>query len=86
MPTISEFYGIKIYMYWDEHNPPHFHARYAEFNAIISINDAFVTEGFLPGKQLKLVLAWTEIHRDELILNWNLAKNNNFIRKIDPLR
>ena len=72
-------------MYWDEHNPPHFHAKCAEFQAIISINEAVVTKGFLPGKQLKLVLAWSEIHRDELLKNWALAQKNSSLLKIRPL-
>lgn len=86
MPTISEFYGIKIYMYWDEHNPPHFHAEYAEFKAIISINESVATQGFLPGKQLKLVLAWSEIHRPELLRNWELAQDRSSMMRIEPLR
>ncbi|MDD4976800.1 MAG: DUF4160 domain-containing protein [Bacteriovorax sp.] len=86
MPTISDFYGIKIYMYWDEHNPPHFHAEYAEFKAIISINESVATKGFLPSKQLKLVLAWSEIHSIELLKNWNLAQNRSSLIRIDPLR
>lgn len=86
MPTISEFFGIKILMYWDEHNPPHFHAEYGEFKSIVSIRDAVVIKGALPTKQLKLVLAWCEIHRDELIVNWESAKVNGKISKIDPLK
>ena len=86
MPTISEFFGIKILMYWDEHNPPHFHAEYGDFKAIISIKDAVVIKGALPSKQLKLVLAWCEIHHQELMNNWESAKINGKISKIDPLK
>lgn len=86
MPTISEFYGIKILMYWDEHNPPHFHAEYAGYQAIVSIRDSAVIKGFLPGKQLKLVLAWSELHSEELMLNWSLAQKHSSLIKIRPLR
>lgn len=86
MPIICEFFGIKIYMYWKEHFPEHFHAEYAEFKAQIGIRDAVVLNGELPAKQLKLVLAWCEIHRDELMQNWLVAQKNGKIAKIDPLR
>ncbi len=86
MPTISEFFGIKILMYWDEHNPPHFHAEYGDFKAIVSIQDAVVIKGALPVKQLKLALAWCEIHKDELMKNWESGKVNGKISKIDPLK
>lgn len=74
-------------MYWDEHNPPHFHARYNEFEAQILISNGNVLEGDLPTRQLRLVQAWTELHKEELSLNWNeLAKNPPSFHKIDPLR
>ena len=85
MPAISLFYGIKITMNWDEHNPPHFHVEYAEHKAIILIQDCIVGKGFLPNKQLKLVLAWCEIHKDELMQNWELAKNGQQLNVINPL-
>jgi hypothetical protein len=65
MPLISEFFGIKIYMYWQEHNPPHFHAEYNGLRAEVDINNAVILKGALPFKQLKLVLAWCELHKDE---------------------
>jgi hypothetical protein len=86
VPTISEFFGIKILMYWDEHNPAHFHAEYGDLKAIVSIKDAVVIKGALPVKQLKLVLAWCEIHHDELMNNWESAKVNGKISRIDPLK
>ncbi|MCK6594614.1 MAG: DUF4160 domain-containing protein [Bacteriovoracaceae bacterium] len=86
MPTISIFYGIKILMFFDEHNPPHFHAQYAEFHAIILINENCVLEGYLPSRQLKLVLAWAEIHKDELLNNWLSAQSIGKIKKIAPLK
>ena len=72
MPVISIFLGIKIMMYYDDHNPPHFHASYAGFDALIDIRRGCVMSGSLPGRQLKFVLAWTELHKDELMQNWEL--------------
>ncbi len=86
MPVVSEFFGIKIYMYWDEHFPMHFHAEYQQFKALVSIEEAAIIKGLLPAKQLKLVLAWCEIHKEELMKNWNSARGNGKISKIDPLK
>lgn len=86
MPIISEFFGIKILMYWAEHFPEHFHAQYGEYEAVISIQETAVIKGELPVRQLKLVLAWAEIHKDELMQNWSAAKDHGRISKIEPLR
>ena len=86
MPLISEFFGIKIYMHWADHLPMHFHAQYGSTQAIISIEQVAVIKGILPAKQLKLVLAWCEIHKQELIENWKSAQKNDKIMKIEPLR
>ena len=86
MPLVSEFFGVKIYMYWDEHVPPHFHAHYAKHKALVSIENASVLKGTLPVKPLKLVLAWCEIHKEELMTNWNSAIGHGKITAIDPLR
>ena len=86
MPEISRFYGIVLTMYADDHNPPHIHARYAEYKCKVNINTGEVIAGKFPGKQLKLVQAWLIIHHKELINNWeerNKDKPNFF--KIDPL-
>jgi len=85
MPTVSLFYGLKITMNWDDHNPPHFHVEYAEYKASILIQDCIVDSGYLPGKQLKLVLAWCEIHKDELMQNWELSKLGQPLNTINPL-
>jgi hypothetical protein len=85
MPSVSLFFGIKITMNWDEHNPPHFHVEYAEYEASILIQDGIVDKGYLPNKQLKLVLAWNEIHKDELMQNWELAKVGMPLNTINPL-
>ena len=88
MPTISMFYGIIIRMFCapEEHNPPHFHAEYAEFKAVISIKESVVQKGALPVKQLKLVLAWSEIHNEELLKNWESAQKHGEISRIEPLK
>jgi hypothetical protein len=89
MPTISMFYGIIIYMYFldnSQHNKPHIHAKYQNEEAIISIPDGEVLDGDLPQSKLKMVLAWIEIHKDELIADWDLASNGYNPYKIDPLR
>ncbi len=86
MPTISMFYGIIVRMYNSgEHNPPHFHATYQEYNAVFNM-DGELTDGEMPKKQLKLISAWAELHRDELLANWELAMNEQPLYKIDPLR
>ncbi|MGN0594829.1 MAG: DUF4160 domain-containing protein [Hominimerdicola sp.] len=85
MPTISMFYGILIRMYYDDHNPPHIHALYGDYVACYDF-DGEVIEGTLPKKQTKLVQAWIEIHKEELIANWKLARDGEQIFKIEPLK
>ena len=88
MPVISMFYGIIIRMYMlDEkhHNLPHLHARYAEFEASIDLADGELLAGELPRKQLRLVQAWVELHRDALMADWELARSGQLPYKIDPL-
>lgn len=84
MPTISMFYGILIRMYYDDHNPPHFHAYYNNYEAVITLNGE-VINGYFPKKQLKLVEAWVIIHKKELEANWLLCKNNEEVFNIQPL-
>ena len=85
MPEISIFYGIRITMNWNDHIPPHFHAEYNGNRALIDIINGRVLEGGLPKRQLKLVLAWNEIHRDELMQNWELSRALESLNKIAPL-
>ncbi len=86
MPTISMFYGIMIRMYNNnEHNPPHFHASYQGFQAVFDM-EGNVLEGEMPKSQAKLIAAWAEIHKDELLANWDLAMNEEPLYKIDPLK
>ena len=86
MPLISKFFGIKIYMYYDEHMPPHFHAEHNEHKILIDINENCVMKGLFPFNKLKLVLAWSIIHKQELLDNWEKAIKKLEIQKIDPLK
>ncbi len=88
MPTISMFYGIIIRMYCapSEHNPPHIHAYFQDSKAIVDIKKCEVTEGDLPRKKERMVLAWVEIHQDELIADWDLASSGEQPFHIDPLK
>ena len=82
------FYGIIIRMYFlddKHHSVLHIHARYAEFEASVRIDDAEILAGELPKKQLRLVQAWIELHRDELMADWELAVSGETPYKIDPL-
>lgn len=86
MPEISRFFGIVIRMFFDDHNPPHFHAEFQEHRATIDIQRAQLIEGYLPPKQLKLVEARALIHYQELLENFiNLGKDFKSYNKIDPL-
>jgi Domain of unknown function (DUF4160) len=85
MPTISRFYGILIQMYFGDHVPPHFHALYAEFEALIDIQTFEVVRGELPRTAMALVVEWAQQHRDELMQDWELCKQNQMPRKIRPL-
>ncbi len=74
-------------MFFDDHNPPHFHAEFQEFKAIIEIDTAELLEGYLPPKQLKLVQAWAIIHEDELLINFEKLQGElKSWSKIEPLR
>jgi len=86
MPTISEFFGILILMYYNDHAPPHFHARYGEFEALIQISPLGILEGKLPPRALSLVMEWAQINQKMLIEDWNNAANNKKLQKIPPLQ
>ena len=86
MPRLSEFYGIAIYMYFADHNPPHFHAIYAEFEALIRIDDGIVIRGELPGTAARLVEQWRQLHQGELTANWELAQQPSALTSIEPLQ
>ena len=85
MPTISRFYGIVIFMNYRDHNPPHFHARYQEYEITVGIENGVVT-GTMPRSALKLIFEWCETYEKELIDNWGRARNNEPLQSIPPLR
>jgi hypothetical protein len=85
MPVISSFYGIEIKLYFRDHFPPHFHAFYGEFSAEIAIRDLTVLAGWLPKRATSLVRQWAELHRDELLAEWEKAWNGINPYRIDPL-
>jgi Domain of unknown function (DUF4160) len=85
MPEICGFYGIIIQMFFMDHNPPHFHMVYGDFKAIMYIHDEII-EGFMPKRALKLVFEWVELHKSELIENWELAQKGELPNKIEPLK
>ena len=86
MPTISMFFGILIKMNYREHNPPHIHVEYGEYRANYGIADGARMAGELPLAQERLVLAWMEIHREELLADWKLSEQREELFRIDPLR
>ncbi len=85
MPTVSMFYGILIRMFFNDHGPAHFHARYGEFEATIDIATLKIMEGQLPGRALSLVQEWATMHTEELLENWRLCRVNTPPAKIQPL-
>jgi len=85
MPEIPRFFGIIIAMFYDDHNPPHFHARYGKDGVVIEITPLRVLEGQIPARALGLVMEWALQHQKELLQDWNLAKNNKPLKKIAPL-
>ncbi len=89
MPVLSMFYGLIVSMYYldtKQHNLPHIHVKYGEREAIYQIPEGLPLEGSLPGNKEKLPFAWIEIHKDELMANWDLAVNGNKIYVIEPLK
>jgi hypothetical protein len=86
MPEISRFYGIVIKMFFDDHNPPHFHALYGEYEVLIDIGSFAVFAGHLPPRALGLVIEWATLHQDELLNNWERAQAQEPLSKIEPLK
>jgi hypothetical protein len=81
MPEISRFYGLVIYMFFNDHNPPHFKVKFGEFEANILIENGSLLNGDLPISKLKLVSAWAEIHKEELFKMWDTKE----FQRIQPL-
>jgi hypothetical protein len=86
LPKVSEFFGISIYLYWGDHEPAHFHARYAGSKASIAIADLTLLRGELPPRALGLVMEWAAIHQGELQEAWKRVMNHEDPGSIEPLR
>ncbi len=89
MPVIAMFYGIIVSMYFLDnrrHQAPHIHVKYQGNEAVIGIPDGDILEGALPPAKMRLALAWVEIHRDDLMADWDLVVSGQLPFKIDPLR
>lgn len=86
MPEVSRFFGIVIRLFWNDHDPPHFHAVYGEHEALIEIETLAVFRGELPRRALALVLEWAALHRDELREDWRRARAQEPILPIEPLQ
>ena len=85
MPKISQFLGILIFMYFRDHAPPHFHAKYGEYEGIIGLNPIRQITGNLPPRILGLVIEWATLYSVELTTAWNAAANGQSIPKVPPL-
>jgi len=89
MPAISMFYGVIVYMYFmdnKQHQMPHIHAKYQDNEVVVAIPNGEILEGSIPNSKMKLLQAWIELHKDELIANWQLAISGQLPYKIEPLR
>ncbi len=85
MPELCRFLGIIIRMYFEDHNPPHFHAVYGKYEGLFSIDTLEMLEGDLPPRVKSLVVEWADLHRKELKENWEMLLKNKKIKKIKPL-
>ena len=85
MPEVSRFYGIVVQIFYSDHAPPHFHAKYAGREILVSIQDMTVLEGRLPPRALGMVMEWAAIHQTELLDAWNQAQQHESPGKIAPL-
>ena len=89
MPTISMFYGILVLMYFRDnqrHNLPHVHVRYQGQEAVIAIHDGAILEGQIPSRQLRMTQVWMDIHREDLMLDWDLAVAGETPFRVAPLQ
>jgi len=89
MPVISMFYGIIVYMYFmdnKQHKMPHIHVKYQDDEVIVTVPDGDILDGSIPKAKMKLLQAWIELHKDELLADWELAVSGQQPYKIEPLR
>jgi hypothetical protein len=84
MPEICRFYGIVIFMNYNDHAPPHFHARYQGQEVMIEIQTGIV-QGKMSKRALRMLFEWSEIYRDELLSNWERARERKSLKRITPL-
>jgi hypothetical protein len=85
MPELSRFLGIVVYMYFNDHNPPHFHVQYGEYRASVEIKSLQVIDGNVPARVLGLIVEWASAHQDELQKNWDSLQKTGKYSKIEPL-
>ncbi|MDH5670270.1 MAG: DUF4160 domain-containing protein [Nitrospira sp.] len=85
MPEISRFFGVVIKMFFDDHNPPHFHAEYGSDIALIDIRSLAIFSGRLPPRVVGFVIEWATLHQKELLANWEKAQAQEMLQKIAPL-
>ena len=85
VPVISQFYGIKIRMFYSDHGEPHLHAYYAEYQAKFTINSGVVMTGHLPRKAERLVKQWIDVRKNELYENWERALKHEVLHYIAPI-
>ena len=85
MPRISEFHGIVVYMYYDDHEPPHFHAYYGQHEAVIEIVEGTIARGYLPPHVARVVRRWLREYREEIEENWLLARDHQRLAPIPPV-
>lgn len=85
MPEISRFFGIIIGMYYNDHPPPHFHAKYGNYEVLVNIETGEIIRGRIPRRALGLIQEWRELHKDQLLADWGLAESRRPLNKIEPL-
>ena len=84
MPVISRFFGIVVYMHWRDHAPPHFHAKYQDSEISVDIETGQIA-GHLGAKAITLIEEWRQMHKTELLANWNAAERKQSLQRIPPL-
>ncbi|MEX0811182.1 MAG: DUF4160 domain-containing protein [Chitinophagales bacterium] len=85
MPEISRFYGIVVRMFYNDHNPPHIHIEYQDYDAKVELENG-VIKGEMPRRALKLIYEWIDLHKEELLEDWKLAMQFKQLNKIEPLK
>jgi len=83
MPEVARFHGIIVRMYYDDQHQPHFHAYFGEYTALFSIEPPALYEGAMPRRQQNIILGWAEVHQQELMENWQRARTQQPVLKIE---